>query len=96
MFLDQHQMHLVYLNLLFIFQLWSELSNHLLDLLQFFELYLMLLNHVNLNENLMVESLTQIKSGITINVDASAKNITQVKKIIFGIMLYVVTKLIII
>ena len=96
MFLDQHQMHLVYLNLLFIFQLWSQLSNHLLDLLRFFELYLMLLNHVNLNENLMVESLTQIKSGITINVDASAKNITQVKKIIFGIMLYVVTKLIII
>ena len=44
----------------------------------------------------MVESLTQIKSGITINADASAKNITQVKKIIFGIMLYVVTKLIII
>ena len=35
----------------------------------------------------MVESVIQIKSGITINVDASAKNITYVKKIIFGIAL---------
>ena len=36
----------------------------------------------------MVESLTQIKSRIMINVDAS------VKKIIFGILLHVVVKMV--
>ena len=35
----------------------------------------------------------QIKSGITINVDASAKNI-YVKEIIFGILLHVIAKLV--
>ena len=34
----------------------------------------------------MVENVIQIKSGITINIDASAKYITHVKKIIFGIL----------
>ena len=38
----------------------------------------------------MAESVIQIKSGITINVDASAKTIIFVKKIIFGILLHVV------
>ena len=42
----------------------------------------------------MVENITQIKSGIMINVDASAKNITYVKKIIFGILLQVVAKMV--
>ena len=37
----------------------------------------------------MVENVIQIKSGITVNVDASAKNIIYVKKIIFGILLHV-------
>ena len=34
----------------------------------------------------MVENVIQIKSEITINIDASAKYITHVKKIIFGIL----------
>ena len=42
----------------------------------------------------MVESEIQIKSGITINVDASAKSIIYVKKVIFGILLHVVAKLV--
>ena len=46
------------------------------------------------NVNLMVESLTQIKNGIMINVDASVKNIIFVKKIIFGILLHVVVKMV--
>ena len=40
----------------------------------------------------MVESVIQIKSRITINVDPSAKNIIYAKKIIFGILLQVVGK----
>ena len=42
----------------------------------------------------MVESLIQIKRKITIHFDASAKNITHVKKIIFGILLHVVGKMV--
>ena len=44
----------------------------------------------NVNVRFIVENVIQIKSGITINVDASVKNITFVKKIIFGILLHVV------
>ena len=39
--------------------------------------------HVDLNVNLIVESVTEMKIGISINVDASAENIAYVKKIIF-------------
>ena len=42
----------------------------------------------------MVKSVIQIKSGIKINVDASAKNIIYVKKIIFGILMHVVAKMV--
>ena len=48
----------------------------------------------NVNVNLMVESVTQIKSRIMINVDASVKNIAYVKKIIFGILPHVVVKMV--
>ena len=41
----------------------------------------------------MEENVIQIKSGITINVDASVKNITYVKKNIFEILLHVVVKM---
>ena len=41
----------------------------------------------------MVESVIQINSGIKINVDASAKDIIYVKKIIFGILLHVAAKM---
>ena len=41
--------------------------------------------------NLVVENIIQIKSGIRINVDASAKHI-YLKKVIFGILLHVVVK----
>ena len=40
----------------------------------------------------MVERVIQIKSGIMINVDASAKNI-YVEKVILGIVLHVVAKM---
>ena len=46
----------------------------------------------NVNVNLMVESVIQIKSEIITNVCASVKNITYVKKIIFEILLHVVAK----
>ena len=41
----------------------------------------------------MEENVIQINGGITINVDVSVKNITHVKKIIFGILLHVVAKI---
>ena len=45
--------------------------------------------------NMITENEIQIKSGITINVDASIsiENIIYVKKIIFGIQLHVVVKM---
>ena len=43
--------------------------------------------HGNLIENLMVESVIDIKKRITIN-DANVKTIIYVKKIIFGILLH--------
>ena len=48
--------------------------------------------NANVNVNLMKENVIQIKGGIMINVDVDAKNI-YVKKIIFGILLYVVEKI---
>ena len=42
----------------------------------------------------MEENVIQIKSGIMINADASVKNIIHVKKIIFGILLHVVAKMV--
>ena len=42
----------------------------------------------------MDKNVIQINGGITINVDVSVKNIIYVKKIIFGILLHVVAKLI--
>ena len=42
----------------------------------------------------MEEKAIQINDGVTKNVDASAKNITDLKKIIFGIMLHVVAKIV--
>ena len=44
--------------------------------------------HANVNVNLMVENVTQIKSRITINVGVS------VKKIMFGILIDTLAKLI--
>ena len=48
--------------------------------------------HVNVNVDLMVKNVIQIKSGITINVDKSVKDIIYVKKIIFGILPHKVAK----
>ena len=50
--------------------------------------------HANVNVNLMVENVIQIKKGAMINIDASLKNIIYVKKIIFGILLHVVAKMV--
>ena len=50
--------------------------------------------YVNVNVNVIEENVIQIKSGIMINVDASAKNIIYVKKNIFGILLHVVAKMV--
>ena len=41
----------------------------------------------------MEENVLQIKSGITINVDANVKSIIHVKKITFGILLHAVMKM---
>ena len=49
--------------------------------------------HANLNVNLVVENVIQIKSGIMINADVTTKNIF-VKRIIFGILLHVVAKVV--
>ena len=51
----------------------------------------------NVNVNLIVENIIQIKSGITIIVDASAKireKIRLLKKIIFGILVHVLVKMV--
>ena len=50
--------------------------------------------HANVNVKLMVVNVIQIKSGITLNVDVSVKNIIHVKKIIFGILLHAVVKMV--
>ena len=42
----------------------------------------------------MVENIIQIKKGAMINIDVSLKNIIYVKKIIFGILLHVVAKMV--
>ena len=42
----------------------------------------------------MVENVIQIKKGTMINIDVSIKNIIYVKKIIFGILLHVVAKMV--
>ena len=49
---------------------------------------------MNVNVDLMVKNVIQIKSGITKNVDKSAKDIIYVKKIIFGILLHKVARMI--
>ena len=48
----------------------------------------------NVNPNLIVENVIQIKSEITINDGASVKNIIYVKIIIFGILLHVLAKMV--
>ena len=47
----------------------------------------------------MVENITQIKSGLTINVDVSAKtqaSIICAKRIIFGVLIYVLMEVLLI
>ena len=54
-------------------------------------------NHANVNVNFMVESVTWIKSGTTKNIDVSVKirkKIKCTKKLIFGILLHAVVKMI--
>ena len=41
----------------------------------------------------MEENVTQINGGIMINVDVSVKNIMDMKKIMFGIILHVIVKI---
>ena len=50
--------------------------------------------HANVNVNLMIENVIQNESGITINSNVSVKNIIYVKKIMFGILLHVVVKMV--
>ena len=50
--------------------------------------------HANVNISLIVEDITQIKSGIVVNIDVSLRNIKYVKKIILAILLYVVVKMV--
>ena len=59
-------------------------------------LFLTKIYHGNINVNLIVEGafVIQVKIGIMINVDASAKNIIYLKKMIFGILLHVAAKIV--
>ena len=50
--------------------------------------------HANVNVNFLIENIIQNKSGKIINIDVSVKNIIYVKKIMFGILLHVVVKLV--
>ena len=50
--------------------------------------------HANVNVRFMVENVIQIKSGITINLDTSVKNIGYVKRILFRILLHVVAEVV--
>ena len=53
--------------------------------------------HGNVNVKLMIRTVIQIKSGITINADVTAKiqkNIVHVEKIIFGILVHVLAKMV--
>ena len=55
--------------------------------------------HVNIKVNLMVENVIQIKSGMTANVGRIAntqKKHSVCKKNIFGILLHVVVKMVVI
>ena len=49
--------------------------------------------HANVNLSLMEENIIQIRGKITVNVSANVKNI-YMKKIIFGIMLHAVAKMV--
>ena len=49
---------------------------------------------MNVNVDLMVENVIEIKSRIMINVFAGVKNIIYVKKIIFGSLLHVVADMV--
>ena len=48
---------------------------------------------MNANVDLMEENVIEISYGIAIYVNVSVKNVMYVKKIIFGILLHVVTKM---
>ena len=50
--------------------------------------------HVNVNVSLMVEVVTQTKSGITRKSNMSAKKIIYMKKTVFRILLHVVAKIV--
>ena len=49
--------------------------------------------YANVNVNLMEQNVIQINDGITINVDASVKNIIYVRKNMFGILVHVIVKI---
>ena len=50
--------------------------------------------YVNVNLNLMVENVIEIKNEITANRDMNVKSIKYVKKIIFRILLHVVVRVV--
>ena len=50
--------------------------------------------HANVNLNLMVENVIHIKSELMINVYMSVKNMIYMKKIIFGILVHAVAKMV--
>ena len=49
--------------------------------------------HTNVHVDSMEEDVNQVNSGIMTNVDVSVKNVMYVKKIMFGIPLYVIVKM---
>ena len=47
---------------------------------------------MNVDVDFMKENVIQVNGGITTKVDVNVKNVTCVKKIMFGVMLHVVVK----
>ena len=48
---------------------------------------------MNINVDLMEEKVTQINDGILINANVNVRNFMHVKKIMLGILLYVIVKI---
>ena len=49
---------------------------------------------MNVNLNLIEENVSQIKSGIMINLDVSLENVIYFKKIVIGVLLNIVAKMV--
>ena len=72
----------------------EDLNVHVFDMITGINESQILTKHENVNVSLMEENATRIKSKLTINVNARVKNIIHVNKIIAGILLHIVGKMV--